>query len=105
MPSLLKNAITDKIQVSLFRTGREILLLCNAGRKHGLLKHEPISKARDRTTVLFLPLRSLPLRMAGPHLHKLLQLVQNVVVVLLLQMLAGGEQVLSPALQGWINGF
>lgn len=39
------------------------------------------------------------------HLHKLLQLIQDVVVVLLLQMLAGGDQVRPPALQGWINGF
>lgn len=39
------------------------------------------------------------------HLHELLQLIQDVVVVLLLQMLAGGDQVRPPALQGWINGF
>ena len=44
-------------------------------------------------------------RLGCYHLHKLLQLIQDVVVVLLLQMLAGGDQVGSPALQGWIDGF
>lgn len=38
------------------------------------------------------------------YLHKLLQLIQDVIVVLLLQVLAGSNQVLSPALQRWVNG-
>lgn len=44
-------------------------------------------------------------RLGCHHLHKLLQLVQDVVVAVLLQMLAGGDQVGSPALQGRIDGF